>query len=557
MLKGSGLLNRTPGTRFDDDTASAIGQGQQRLNRDHGTAVGRKPLKIDSLINPDGPTQTATRGLARQVADQWRGFEQRRNPALPTANLPNPQRPSVTPVVENAFTADIKRLQDTLTADQTGELTRLADGLSKTRTPGAVASDISEAINSDGLKAVAEFQVVRDRLAKVGTPDQVQALDEAVLGGVSEEAKIKLRNTIQNRNVESQELPGGISNVDPKNTEDTPSQDNLRDQLNPAGTDSSRKAATEEISNALEDPEKAKALRDAALEDLATEKLGAGEYLKRSQQIREAFPETRNRDGEVEVAFVPVLAVPIVMGGIATAGVIGNYVNNNRKKLGLEKLFGPQNRMDVAKPLPPVPGSEPTDIDFGQERFPDLSDEDHAPQVPNFDPPETDTQTPPFPDQGDEFNKPQILHIDLGDGIKTDVEVPTNAPHKAKKLEDTIRLIKDKSVKQATADLVKGGVVTGATRKPGQNEVTRKGGKIAADRAFEKAVRQCGGDPAKIEPDEEGTKSFPCNDGTTFVRYNLSRSGGKETVVAQIKGRRLDKFEDYGSDPFVKVRFPE
>jgi len=67
VLKGSGLLSRTPGTRFGDDTASAIGQGQQRLNRDHGTAVGRRPLKIDSLINPDGPTQTATRGLARQV----------------------------------------------------------------------------------------------------------------------------------------------------------------------------------------------------------------------------------------------------------------------------------------------------------------------------------------------------------------------------------------------------------------------------------------------------------------------------------------------------------
>jgi len=35
VLNGSGLLSRTPGTRFGDDTAMAIGQGQQRLNRDH------------------------------------------------------------------------------------------------------------------------------------------------------------------------------------------------------------------------------------------------------------------------------------------------------------------------------------------------------------------------------------------------------------------------------------------------------------------------------------------------------------------------------------------
>jgi len=199
VLNGSGLLSRAPGTRFGDDTASAIGQGQQRLNRDHGAAVGRRPLKIDSLINPDGPTQTATRGLARQVADQWRGFEQRRKPALPKPGLPapsmpKPQRPSVTPVAETPFTADIKHLQDALTADQAGELTRLADGLSKTRTPGAVAGDISDAINTDGLKAVAEFKFIRDRLAKIGTPDQVRALDEAVLSGVSERTQEQLKD---------------------------------------------------------------------------------------------------------------------------------------------------------------------------------------------------------------------------------------------------------------------------------------------------------------------------------------------------------------------------
>jgi len=201
VLNGSGFLSRAPGTRFGDDTASAIGQGQQRLNRDHKNTVGRRPLKIDSLINPDGPTQTANRGLARDVADQWRGFEQRRRPALPISPLPNPPTDN---------TIRLKRLQDAMTAEQTGELSRLADGLSKTRTPGAIAGDISRAINTDGLKAVAEFKMVRDQLAKIATPDQVRALDRAVMGGVSEDQRDQLEALLRPRKPEAddQSKPG-------------------------------------------------------------------------------------------------------------------------------------------------------------------------------------------------------------------------------------------------------------------------------------------------------------------------------------------------------------
>jgi len=122
----------------------------------------------------------------------------------------------VTPVVENAFTADIKRLQDTLTADQAGELTRLADGLSKTRTPGAIAGDISEAINTDGLKAVVEFKIIRNRLAKIGTPDQVQALDEAVLSGVSERTQEQLKDVFNPDVAMSREKAISLEfNIDP------------------------------------------------------------------------------------------------------------------------------------------------------------------------------------------------------------------------------------------------------------------------------------------------------------------------------------------------------
>jgi len=193
VLNGSGLLKRAPGTRFGDDTASAIGQGQARLNQDHSSVIGRTPLKIDRLINPEGPTHTASRGLARHVADQWHGFEQRRESALPKPGLPNPQHPSVTPVADHSLNIDITRLQDAMSADQAGELTRLADGLAKTRTPGAVARDISDAINTDGLKAVAEFKFIRDRLAKIGSPEQVRALDEAVLGQLSEKTQEQLK----------------------------------------------------------------------------------------------------------------------------------------------------------------------------------------------------------------------------------------------------------------------------------------------------------------------------------------------------------------------------
>jgi len=62
VLSGSGLMARAPGSRFDGDTARAIGEGQKRLNRDHGSAVGRT---VDSLINPGGPIQTAIRFRSR------------------------------------------------------------------------------------------------------------------------------------------------------------------------------------------------------------------------------------------------------------------------------------------------------------------------------------------------------------------------------------------------------------------------------------------------------------------------------------------------------------
>jgi len=198
VLSGSGLLGRAPGSVFKDDTVAAIGEGQHRLNRDHVPAVGRSPLKVDGLIMPEGPTQTATRTLARQVSDLWKVRGEGNKTVSPhppkKTSLANPA-PRRTQ--GDDINASIKRMQKAMSADQTSELHRLADGLSRSAKPGPAANDISEAINKDGTRAIVEFSIIRDRLAERGTPEQVKALEKAVMGGVSEKGRKSLKQLLQ------------------------------------------------------------------------------------------------------------------------------------------------------------------------------------------------------------------------------------------------------------------------------------------------------------------------------------------------------------------------
>jgi hypothetical protein len=166
VLEGAGLLNRAAATRFDKDTSDAISTGQLSLNSDHAHVVGDKPLKIDGLINPGGPTQMATRDLARYVSGQWQ---------LTDKNTPN----------------------DKVSAGDDAELHRLADGLSNSASPGPIAADISSAIRRDDNKAIMEYQTLRQRLADKGSPDQVQALDSAVLNTLPAEEQNKVKAAIQ------------------------------------------------------------------------------------------------------------------------------------------------------------------------------------------------------------------------------------------------------------------------------------------------------------------------------------------------------------------------
>jgi hypothetical protein len=88
-LSGADILGRPPGRVFGDDTFGAIKAVQGRLNVDSRLDFAKSPLRVDGPINPDGPTQAATRTLAGDVLSK-------RAPSIP--KLPTPSRlPGVSP----------------------------------------------------------------------------------------------------------------------------------------------------------------------------------------------------------------------------------------------------------------------------------------------------------------------------------------------------------------------------------------------------------------------------------------------------------------------------
>jgi hypothetical protein len=67
VLDGAGLLARKPGRAFGNDTQKAITTAQQSFNTTHAKRLGVTSLKEDGLVNPGGPTQSATRDLATSL----------------------------------------------------------------------------------------------------------------------------------------------------------------------------------------------------------------------------------------------------------------------------------------------------------------------------------------------------------------------------------------------------------------------------------------------------------------------------------------------------------
>ena len=206
VLSDADLLGWPPGRSFKDDTFSAIKTAQARLNDDPRVDVGRSPLKLDGLVNPDGPTQAATRKLAGDVLA-------RRAASAPKPQPPKPgTAPSVAPAGPARMVATpsgprretlaqtVKRVakgkpltpqkpppKPDMTGDRVAALERLAGGLRKFTHPGPVAKDIADAFRADGPGTVAEFKVVRDVLEKTGTPEQVKNLTEGVRAELSPE----------------------------------------------------------------------------------------------------------------------------------------------------------------------------------------------------------------------------------------------------------------------------------------------------------------------------------------------------------------------------------
>lgn len=204
-LSGADMLDRPPGRSFGDDTFGAIKAAQGRLNTDSRLDLGKSPLKIDGLINPDGPTQAATRRLAGDVLARSPSAIPKPQPQIPTRPGASPLPPSASPAAVVPTPGGLRRetLEQTarrmaknkpaapptapaapakpaLSGDDFSELQRLAGGLKKSTHPGPVAKDIADAFRGNAENTAAEFQVVRNALEKTGTPEQVKNLEDGV-----------------------------------------------------------------------------------------------------------------------------------------------------------------------------------------------------------------------------------------------------------------------------------------------------------------------------------------------------------------------------------------
>ncbi len=71
VLRDADLLDRAPGRAFGGDTLGVIKTAQGRLNADPRMDLAEAPLKLDGMVNPDGPTEAAARRLAGSVRAEW------------------------------------------------------------------------------------------------------------------------------------------------------------------------------------------------------------------------------------------------------------------------------------------------------------------------------------------------------------------------------------------------------------------------------------------------------------------------------------------------------
>ncbi|HJO74558.1 MAG TPA: glycosyl hydrolase 108 family protein [Rhodospirillales bacterium] len=209
VLKRADILARPAGKIFGDHTAAAIKTAQKRLNDDARVDLGKSPLKLDGLVNPDGPTHAATRKLAGGVLAEPSPVTPKPQPpkpgtaavapslAAPGGVLEQRQRQTLAQTVKRVAKGVPKPAPD-LSGDDFSALQRLAGGLKTTTHPGPAARDIADAFRATPEAAANEFRIVRDELAKGGTAAQVNNLTAGVRAELSPEERGRFDQLVGN-----------------------------------------------------------------------------------------------------------------------------------------------------------------------------------------------------------------------------------------------------------------------------------------------------------------------------------------------------------------------
>jgi len=159
-LTSNGLMD-APQNTADSTLYSGIISAQESMGSD---------LKPDGLVNPDGPTQQTFNKLSDQ------GFVKAPAPAAPPPPLP--PLPQGEGRGEGSSTATILS-DETIQSNQ-----RLADNLKKRTGVGDLPKFTSDAINTDGDKAIPE---IVNLLHEVEDPAQARELYQRTLDGITPE----------------------------------------------------------------------------------------------------------------------------------------------------------------------------------------------------------------------------------------------------------------------------------------------------------------------------------------------------------------------------------
>jgi len=182
MLSRTGLLNRTPGKVFNDDTGQGIRKAQAEINKNFPQAVGRRPLNVDGWLRPDGPTAQATRAMARSTLKMDRDKTARPATDLLSFRQPKSRRPWWK-------AREFKEISGEAVAENGRQVT----ALTKTADFGDLPKYVADALENAGERGMAE---VADLLRQFETLDPVRAneLSGLTLERVSDATRGRVRD---------------------------------------------------------------------------------------------------------------------------------------------------------------------------------------------------------------------------------------------------------------------------------------------------------------------------------------------------------------------------